>query len=103
RGAAGGLGERGVSAGDRVALALPSDELVVALHGCLLIGAVAVPIDLRLTAAERAQRAVGAKLVLEQPLTGAPASAVDATPDAIATLMYTSGTTAGPKPVALSY
>src|SRR4051794_9561322 len=67
RTAAGGLTERGVRAGDRVALALPSEELVVALHGCLLIGAVAVPIDLRLRKAERAPRMAGARLVLEEP------------------------------------
>ena len=48
RAVAGGLRDRGVGRGDRVALALASEQLVVALHGCLLIGAVAVPIDLRL-------------------------------------------------------
>ena len=42
RAAAGALLERGVGAGDRVALALAGQELVVALHGCLAIGAVAV-------------------------------------------------------------
>src|SRR5947209_9900032 len=52
--------------GARVALALRSEDLVVGLHGCLLIGAVAVPIDLRLTAAERARRTAGAALVLEE-------------------------------------
>jgi O-succinylbenzoic acid--CoA ligase len=101
--AAGGLAQRGVGPGDRVALALPSDELVVALHGCLLIGAVAVPIDLRLTTAERAQRMAGARLLVDEPVAGPPATAVDVAPEAIATLMHTSGTTAAPKPVALSY
>ncbi|MGZ4168256.1 MAG: AMP-binding protein [Solirubrobacteraceae bacterium] len=102
--------ECGVSAGDRVALALPSEGLVVALHACLLIAAVAVPIDLRLTEAERALRTARASLVLD----GLPAAAGGAgagralephaiDPDATATLMFTSGTTAGPKPVALSY
>src|SRR5581483_5685273 len=74
-----------------------------ALHGCLLIGAVAVPIDLRLTEAERAPRTAGARLVLAEPVAGALASAIEVAPEATATLMYTSGTTAGPKPVALSY
>ncbi|HEY2317815.1 MAG TPA: AMP-binding protein [Solirubrobacteraceae bacterium] len=103
------LTERGVSAGDRVALALPSEELVVALHGCLLIGAVAVPIDLRLTEAERALRAAQASLVLDglpESAGGGGAGGVEVTPidpEATATLMFTSGTTAGPKPVALSY
>src|ERR1700761_9384575 len=54
RAAAGALHEWGIGHGDRVALALPSDELIVALHACLAIGAAAVPIDLRLTGAERA-------------------------------------------------
>jgi acyl-CoA synthetase (AMP-forming)/AMP-acid ligase II len=66
----GGLLERGVAAGDRVALPLPSEELAVAVHGCMLIGAVAVPIDLRLRDAERAQRAAGAKVVLQEPIAG---------------------------------
>jgi O-succinylbenzoic acid--CoA ligase len=111
RAIAGELVARGIGAGDRVALALPSAELVTALHGCLLIGAVAVPIDLRLRQAERDQRAAGAALVLNR-LQGSRASAggpaqlpesrpVD--PGATATLMFTSGTTAGPKPVTLTY
>ena len=33
RAVAGALAERGVRPGDRVALAMPSEELVVALHG----------------------------------------------------------------------
>jgi O-succinylbenzoic acid--CoA ligase len=101
--AAGGLIERGVRVGDRVALALPSDELVVALHGCLLIGAVAVPIDRRLREAERGARAAAAKLVLEEPVTGQPAAPAALELSAIATVMYTSGTIAGPRPVLLSY
>jgi O-succinylbenzoic acid--CoA ligase len=111
RAVAGALVARGVTAGDRVALALPSDELVVALHGCLLIGAVAVPIDLRLREHERQPREAGAALVLHSlddvPLVRGSAPALPEPrpidPDATATMMFTSGTTAGPKPVALSY
>jgi o-succinylbenzoate---CoA ligase len=111
RAVAGALVARGVTAGDRVALALPSDELVVALHGCLLIGAVAVPIDLRLGEHERQPREAGAALVLHSlddvPLVRGSAPALPAPqpidPEATATMMFTSGTTAGPKPVALSY
>jgi o-succinylbenzoate---CoA ligase len=107
RAVAGGLAEGGVRPGDRVALALPSEQLVVALHGCLLIGAVAVPIDLRLRESERAPRIAGAALVLEEPIAGPPVPlpepAAAVAGDATATLMFTSGTTAGPKPVALSY
>ncbi|HET9104541.1 MAG TPA: AMP-binding protein [Solirubrobacteraceae bacterium] len=101
---AGGLRERGVARGDRVALALPSEEFVVALHACLLIGAAAVPIDLRLTAKERARRSAGARLELTS-LEGvaAPLSAPEPTrPEEVATVMFTSGTTAGPKEVALT-
>jgi O-succinylbenzoic acid--CoA ligase len=111
RAVAGALVARDVTAGDRVALALPSDELVVALHGCLLIGAVAVPIDLRLREHERQPREAGAALVLHSlddvPLVRGSAPALPEPrpidPDATATMMFTSGTTAGPKPVALSY
>ncbi len=104
RAVAGGLRERGVRAGDRVALVLPSDELVIALHGCLLAGAIAVPIDLRLRDAERAPRLQGAALVLDALVTGDPGhEPVPVDGAATATLMFTSGTTAGPKPVLLSY
>jgi O-succinylbenzoic acid--CoA ligase len=103
RAVGGALLERGVGPGDRVALAMGSEDLVLALHGCLLIGAVAVPIDLRLRDRERAQRTAGAALVLEAPIAGAPAPSRPMEPDATATVMFTSGTTGGPKPVLLSY
>jgi O-succinylbenzoic acid--CoA ligase len=106
----GALQQRGVSAGDRVALALPSEELVVGLHGCLLLGAVAVPIDLRLQGPERRQRAAGAAVVLEAGDTDRLRDGATPLPEPgsvdpahTATLMFTSGTTAGPKPVALTY
>jgi O-succinylbenzoic acid--CoA ligase len=98
----GGLLERGVGMGDRVALALQSEELVVALHGCLLIGAAAVPIDRRLPADQRVRREAKAALVLDALVSGAPAPARALQLGDIATVMYTSGTTAGPKPVELS-
>jgi O-succinylbenzoic acid--CoA ligase len=98
---------RGVNPGDRVALAMTSEQLVVALHACLLIGAVAVPIDLRLTEAERARRTAHASVVLDElPRPSGAATTIQPAPidgEAAATLMFTSGTTAGPKPVALSY
>jgi o-succinylbenzoate---CoA ligase len=102
--AAGALRDRGISSGEPVALALPAGQgFVVALHGCMAAGSVAVPIDLRLSAAERAERAAAATLV-EETLAGPrleTAAALEL--DAIATIMYTSGTTARPRPVALSY
>jgi O-succinylbenzoic acid--CoA ligase len=105
RAAAGALAERGVSAGDRVALALPAGiEFVAALHGCMLLGAVAVPIDLRLGEAERAGRARGAVCVVEGPLEGRSVGATaPMRMDATATVMHTSGTTAAPRQVPLSY
>jgi O-succinylbenzoic acid--CoA ligase len=103
RGVAGALREQGIGTGDRVGLALAGEQLIVALHGCLLLGAVAVPIDLRLGEAERAPRLRGAALVLhELPRGGAPVEPGELEPGAPATVMYTSGTTAGPKEVLLS-
>ena len=103
--AAGALAERGVSAGDRVALALPAGiEFVAALHGCMLLGGVALPVDLRLGEQERAARARGAACVVEGPIAGP--SAPEPAPirlDAIATVMHTSGTTSAPRRVELTY
>ncbi len=105
RSAAGALVERGIRAGDVVALALPAGiEFVAALHGCMLTGAVAVPIDLRLGAGERVERAAGAAALVEAPLEGAPlGEPVPLRLDAIAAVMHTSGTTAAPRRVPLSY
>jgi O-succinylbenzoic acid--CoA ligase len=106
RDVAAALRQRGIRTGDRVALAMPSEQLVVALHGCLLIGAVAVPIDLRLRESERALRTETAAAVLSElpgGVDGPLPDPVEVDGDATATLMFTSGTTAGPKPVALSY
>jgi O-succinylbenzoic acid--CoA ligase len=103
RATGGGLLQRGVGTGDRVALALGSKDLVVALHGCMLIGAIAVPIDLRLRDSERAVRTAGCRLTLTELVTGEPAPPRSLELGQTATVMYTSGTTAGPKEVALSY
>ncbi len=104
-GAAGALQRMGVRSGDRVALALPSvEEFAVALHGCLVAGAVAVPIDLRLTQSERAARMAGARVVVSDPLGSARVAraAADDRDPAVA-VMHTSGTTAAPKPVVLTH
>ena len=59
----------GVSAGDRVAIVLPAGlDFAYALHACLLLGAAAVPVDVRLGPAERAQQCEGAALVVAEPL-----------------------------------
>ena len=60
---------RGVGRGDRVAIALPPGlPFAEALHACLLLGAVAVPVDLRLADAERAHICDGAALVVSETL-----------------------------------
>lgn len=104
--AAGALAERGVGRGDRVAIALSRGEaFAIALHACLRLGAPAVPIDLRLTARERARRAAGARLVIDAPLdeSAGPAPPTRHDLDAVALVIHTSGTTAGPKAVELTY
>lgn len=101
------LQAKGIEQGDRVALAMPvGAPFLVALHATLMLGAAVVPIDLRLKADERTQRTQGAKVTVTEPLhrTSEPDAStrdrLDAT--APATLVHTSGTTAKPKPVALT-
>ncbi len=107
--AAGELIERGAGRGTRVAIALPAGlEFAQALHACLLLGAVAVPVDLRLAPAERERIAAGADVRVEQPLGEGPVPA--SLPgvgthelDATAVVIHTSGTTSTPRPVELTY
>jgi O-succinylbenzoic acid--CoA ligase len=98
----------------RVAIALPpGEDFVVAVHACLLAGAAAVPIDLRLSDAEREQRLAGSEVVIDAPLTdlaGQPArldmrDRVDSERggDVPVAVIHTSGTTASPKPVVLTW
>jgi len=88
----------------RVAIALPpGEDFVIALHACLLAGAAAVPIDLRLSEPEREQRLAGAEIVVTEPLAGGPVHPVRAFDgDPVVAVMHTSGTTAAPKPVELT-
>ena len=101
------LAGRGVRAGDRVGLGLPPGEaFCIALHGCLLLGAVAVPFDVRLKAEERLAMARDATVVVDGPVDGEPADAPlpgrhDL--DAPAVVVHTSGTSGAPRPVALTY
>lgn len=99
------LGVRG-----RVALAVASpEEFLIALHGCLLAGIAAVPVDLRLTEDERRERLAGAELVVSEPLRGAGRPRAGGgvptvfSGDPPVAVMHTSGTTAAPKPVVLTY
>jgi o-succinylbenzoate---CoA ligase len=101
------LAARGVRAGDRVGIELPPGEpFVVALHACLLLGAVAVPIDVRLGAQERTVVAQGTATRVDAPLDGDEADvALRARHDldAVAVVVHTSGTSGAPKPVELTY
>jgi O-succinylbenzoic acid--CoA ligase len=90
--------------GARVGLALPpGEDFVVALHGALLAGALIVPIDLRLTEAERP----AVDVLLDGALPTAAPPGVDVRAehdlDAPAILVHTSGTTSAPKPIRLTY
>jgi O-succinylbenzoic acid--CoA ligase len=102
------LDERGAAAGERVAIALPAGlDFAYALHACLLLGSIAVPVDLRLGERERRAISDGAAVLVDDPLR------VDATEesrgehvhdlDAVAAIIHTSGTTSAPKPVELTY
>jgi o-succinylbenzoate---CoA ligase len=107
------LAARGASPGERVAIALPAGlDFACALHACLLLGAAAVPVDLRLREHERRTIEDSAALVLDEPLGvsgNAPAPPVTVPAgtlhdlDAVAAVIHTSGTTSAPKPVELTY
>ncbi|HXB66040.1 MAG TPA: AMP-binding protein [Solirubrobacteraceae bacterium] len=107
------LAARGAAPGERVAIALPAGlDFACALHACLLLGAVAVPVDPRLGPRERAAILDGAAVVVEEPLPAVPhvpsgswlASKKNAhNLDAVAAVIHTSGTTSAPKPVELTY
>jgi O-succinylbenzoic acid--CoA ligase len=109
RSGAGELLARGARPGDRVAIALPAGlAFAQALHACLLLGAVAVPVDLRLAAREQERILDGAIAVVSEPLgeahdPGSPAVAPSHDLDAVAVVIHTSGTTAAPRPVELTY
>jgi o-succinylbenzoate---CoA ligase len=103
------LARRGAGGGSRVAIALPAGlGFAQALHACLLLGAVAVPVDLRLSSDERARIAASAAVLVDEPLGegAAPASdRADTRHDlgATAVVIHTSGTTASPRPIELTY
>jgi o-succinylbenzoate---CoA ligase len=122
--AAAELAERGARRGQRVAIALPPGiEFAKALHACLLLGAVAVPVDLRLTLPERERLLAGVRVCVERPLGASAGEAAGETAeealgevagmgtlgeathdlDAVCAVIHTSGTTAAPRPVELTY
>jgi O-succinylbenzoic acid--CoA ligase len=102
------LREQGVEDRGRVAIVLPPGlDFAYALHACFVLGAVAVPIDLRMSAAERARIAEGARVTIDElPQLGSvrpepqdPNHDLDAT----AVVIHTSGTSSVPKPIELTY
>ncbi len=111
------LAGRGAFSGTRVAIALPPGlAFAHALHSCLLLGAVAVPVDMRLGGAERGAVEAGAAITLQGPLESLERCALEAPrlgpaqahpgthdPDAVAVVIHTSGTSRAPRAVELSY
>jgi O-succinylbenzoic acid--CoA ligase len=94
-----------LGARDRVALALSApEEFVIALHGCMLAGVAAVPVDRRLSGDERGLRLAGAQLIVSEPLRGKPGGMPNfVRGEEPVAVMHTSGTTAAPKPIVLTY
>jgi O-succinylbenzoic acid--CoA ligase len=96
------LAALGVGAGDRVATTLPPGlAFAELLHAVPRLGAVLVPLNTRDPRSE-----VETKLTVAEPLTGTEADvplrgAVD--PGEVLAVIHTSGTTARPKPVELTY
>lgn len=103
------LRRRGVEPGGRVAIALePGSAFACALHACLLLGAVAVPLDLRLTDGERERIAAHCAAIVDEPLFDDPVPAQEPDRfthdlDAVAAIIHTSGTTSAPRPIDLTY
>src|SRR5215212_3014150 len=96
------LAALGVSSGDRVAVALPSGpEFAALLHAMPLLGSVLVPVNARDVHVPEAE------LLVEAALTGPEAyvelRSGDPDPDETWVILHTSGTTAAPKPVELTY
>src|SRR5829696_5324554 len=105
--AAGALHMRGAVRGEPVALLLePGLPFLEALHGCLILGAPAVPIDARLSERERAAMLREIEIRVERPMTGETGVFQLPDPaerDEVAIVVHTSGTTGRPAPVALTH
>jgi long-chain acyl-CoA synthetase len=105
--AAGGLRELGVGSGQAVAMVLANTPpAIAAYHGALRLGAVAVPLNPLLSAAEIERRVTesGARLVDPETLAGPPvAGLAERAPTDVAVILYTSGTTGQPKRVEVTH
>ena len=105
--AAGALHVRGVKRGQPVGLALePGLPFVEALHGCLLLGAPAVPVDPRLAEREREAILRDVEETVSPPAARRSRRLPAARParaDATALIVHTSGTTGRPQPVEITY
>jgi o-succinylbenzoate---CoA ligase len=105
--AAGALHVRGVTRGRPVGITLePGLPFVEVLHGCLLLGAPAVPVDPRLAEPERLAILREVDEAVHRPLRGETGVfQLPAPPEreAVALIVYTSGTTGRPKPVEITY
>jgi o-succinylbenzoate---CoA ligase len=100
------LAALGVRRGDRVATVLPPGAAFAELlHAAPLAGTAIVPLNTRLTGAERRRllEDSGARLLVDEPLEGDEAELGEsAGPDDPHTVLYTSGTGGRPKPVVLT-
>ena len=102
------LAARGVGEGDRVAVLLPAGvDFAAVLHALPRLGAVLVPVNARLSAGERRWVTEGARVVIESPVDDGDEADVplraSVDHDAPHSIIHTSGTTARPKPVVLTY
>lgn len=88
--------------GQRVGIALPpGEEFAVALHACWRAGAIAVPVDLRLTPSERPATDVVLDALPDGPAPATPRTRFDLADTAA--ILFTSGTTKAPRPVHLTF
>ena len=95
-----------VAPGSRVGIAHPPGlDFAVTLHACLLARAAAMPVDPRLGEAEQTAVLASADVVVDAPLPRAGAASPPMAPcdDDTAVVVHTSGTTAAPRPVELSF